>query len=210
MPKKNELIIFVKAPVPGNVKTRLVPPLSYEQAAGLYRTWAKEAFVNANHLDDAKVEIAYASHPKIPVPNWLSEGKTQPDYFMQQGGHLGERLIHAFSRAFSNGMQRVVIIGSDSPGLPCNYLIDAFHHLERSDMVLGQAQDGGYYLVGLSHCSRPELFQDIPWSSSQVFARTIEAAAKTGLSVQLLPEYSDIDTFYDLEQFRAQYERKNS
>lgn len=208
MSKKREIIIFVKAPVPGNVKTRLVPPLSYDQAAELYRAWAKEAFKNAAGLQSAHVEVAYAAHPKIPTPDWLYNGQIPADYFMQSDGSLGERLIHAFTRAFTNGMERVVIIGSDSPGLPFKYFEDAFNHLNSKDIVLGPSQDGGYYLIGLSKSLRPEIFQNISWSTSLVFAQTLNAAAQIGLSTELLPEYFDIDTFHDLEKLRDRYERQ--
>src|SRR3972149_27002 len=103
MSDKSEIVIFVKAPVPGNVKTRLVPPLSYDQAAELYRSWARETFANAIGLQSAHVEVAYAAHPETPTPGWLYGGQSPADYFMQSDGSLGERLIHAFSRAFANG-----------------------------------------------------------------------------------------------------------
>ena len=127
---------------------------------------------------------------------------------MQPDGSLGDRLIHAFSRAFANGMERAVIIGSDSPGLPLNYLEDAFDRLNSADVVLGPSQDGGYYLIGLSKSLHPEIFQNISWSTSLAFAQTLNAAKQIGLSAELLPEYFDIDTFHDLKKLRDRYERQ--
>ena len=208
MCREKEIIIFVKAPVPGNVKTRLVPPLGYNQAAELYRAWAREALVNVKRLEDTRVEVAYAAHPEIPSPDWLSDDKNSPDYFMQSGGNLGEKLTHAFVRAFSAGMRRVVIIGSDSPGLPAGYLMNAFGALERADVVIGPSDDGGYYLIGLRNCLQPDLFRDIPWSSPKVLGRTMDAVSRVGLTVELLPEYFDIDTFDDLEKYQAKFGRE--
>ena len=197
------IIIFVKAPVPGKVKTRLVPALSYENAAELYRAWAREVFLLASRLKDTYVEIAYDRHPQFPTPDWLCNGGKHPDYFLQSHGILGHRLTYAFSRAFTNGARQAMILGSDSPGLPLNYLLKAFDYLKCHDLVLGPSYDGGYYLIGLRGSLRPELFQNISWSSSQVLSQTLNAVNQIGLSHALLPKYFDIDTFQDLALYNA-------
>jgi glycosyltransferase A (GT-A) superfamily protein (DUF2064 family) len=98
-------------------------------------------------------------------------------------------------------MEKVVIIGSDSPGLPSRYLEEALDRLAHADIVLGPSRDGGYYLIGLSKSLRPQIFQNVSWSTNRVLDQTLEAAKNAGSSVELLPEYFDIDTFDDLERF---------
>ena len=194
---KNRLVVFVKAPVPGQVKTRLVPPLTPEGACGLYRSWARDLFRRAGAWGGSSVDIAYAPHASSPSPDWLDGGRPV-SFFPQTGRDLGEKMTHAFRNAFQSGAERVVIVGSDSPGLPVDYLAQAFRFLEEAPLVIGPARDGGYYLVGLRRPC-PELFESIPWSTAEVLPRTLDRAARLGLSVRLLPEYFDVDRPADLE-----------
>jgi rSAM/selenodomain-associated transferase 1 len=193
------LILFVKAPVPGRVKTRLVPPLTALGASQLYRDWSRAILESARRLEDISTEVAYEPHPDIPTPRWLDEGEKPISYFLQEGNYLGERLLNAFRRAFSAGCKRVVIIGSDSPGLPSNYIQEAFESLGSNDCVLGPTQDGGYYLIGLSQKAVPELFQGISWSTQKVFSQTLEKALSLNLRFHVLPGYFDIDRPEDLQ-----------
>lgn len=202
--EKEKLILFVKAPVPGRVKTRLAPTLTYEKAAELYRSWSREIFKRVRDSSFLSIEIAYEPHPDFPTPEWLNGEGDSTDFFLQNGAHLGEKLLNAFGRAFENGTERAVIIGSDSPGLPVDYIKDAFVALEKYDLVLGPTKDGGYYLVGLKNKADPALFKNIAWSSSKVLFQTMEAAKALNFKLRLLPEYFDVDVADDLKYLKVQ------
>lgn len=198
---KHKLIVFVKAPVPGIVKTRLVPPLSHDEAANLYKSWAGDIFQTAKKLERASIQIAYAPHPLFPDPGWIAPGV---NYFLQTGNDLGEKLANAFDHDFKKGTESVVIIGSDSPGLPLNYLQEAFAALNHHDLVLGPTEDGGYYLIGLKNQTRRELFEKISWSTHQVFSQTLTLAQQFKLSIHILPEYFDVDRAEDLKRIKKE------
>jgi rSAM/selenodomain-associated transferase 1 len=194
---KRALIVFVKAPIPGDVKTRLIPYLTSNEAADLYKCFVTDVLKNASCISSlAKLSVAYQAHPKASDLSWLGK-KSAHDLFRQDGRSLGERLTHAFGVAFGRGVKQVVIIGSDSPNLPKAYLEQAFDALNEADVVLGPATDGGYYLVGLSRpCLR--LFEDVTWSSDQVFELASRNAVKSGYTLRILPTHYDIDTIDDL------------
>lgn len=193
----NKIIIFVKAPIAGKVKTRLCPPLSAEQAASLYAAFAKDTLDLARKVPGAQVEIAYQAGGVFQNVNWLASGPSVP-FFAQQGQDLGARLNHAFNHAFLLGAQKVVVLGSDTPYLNPRDVQRAFFLLDHKEVVLGPATDGGYYLIGLNRpCAF--LFDGIPWSSSTVFQETVDRIQKYELPMGLLPTYTDVDTFSDLE-----------
>jgi rSAM/selenodomain-associated transferase 1 len=194
---KRELIVFVKAPLPGDVKTRLIPQFTSIEAADLYRCFVADILSSTAQLGGVcKTMVAYQSHPKAADLSWLG-GKARPDFFRQEGRSLGERLIHAFGTAFGRGARQIVLIGSDSPNLPPQYIEQAFQALSGADVVLGPANGGGYYLVGLS---RPclHLFDDVIWSSDQVFERTCRNATSQGYTLRVLPSHYGVDTMQDL------------
>lgn len=194
---KRNLIMFVKSPIPGDVKTRLIPHLSGSEAADLYKCFVSDTLKCVSKVSlSPKLQVAYQPHSKAANLSWLGL-KRPPDIFKQEGRSLGERLIHAFGQAFGRGSNQVVIIGSDSPHLPADYIDQAFKALEDADVVLGPSKDGGYYLIGLS---RPclKLFDDVSWSTDQVFERTAHNAQQLGYKLRILPSHYDIDTIDDL------------
>ncbi len=193
------LILFAKAPVPGRVKTRLTSVYTKEEAARLYRGWARGIYSSVLELG-VPVQVAYEALPEFPGPEWIGNGE-RLEFFYQSGKSLGERLSHAFSRAFKEGADRVVAIGSDSPGLPVRYLQDAFAALESKESVLGPTPDGGYYLIGMNRFL-PDLFQNISWSTPKVFNETLEIILQKRYSLKLLPEYFDIDVPEDMERLK--------
>jgi len=201
--ENEELIIFVKAPVAGKVKTRLVPPLTYEQACKLYRSWAQDTYETFCLLNDIHLEIAYDAHVDFPTPNWLSRESRDVSFFRQRGKNLSERLIHAFTQAFQNGAERVIIIGSDSPGLPIKYILEAFESLRNNNIVIGPTEDGGFYLIGFKNKVVPEVFINVEWSTSNVFSMTMQNAININLSTHVLPRYFDIDRPEDLLRLGA-------
>src|SRR5438067_564682 len=119
----SKLILFVKAPAAGQVKTRLVPPLTHEQAAQLYRRWAQETYRAALKLKMDAVEVAYQPFPGMESPQWLNEEGSGPvPFFAQSGADLGDRMRNAFESTFKQGFDRVALVGTDSPGLPSSYI----------------------------------------------------------------------------------------
>lgn len=191
----NSLVVFAKAPVPGKVKTRLCPPLSGKQAARLYAAFVADVLAGARASEAAAVSVAYEAHTKHPDLSWIEDA---PPWFRQADGDLGARLIAAFETAFNAESSKVVIIGSDCPDLDPKILGDAFARLDGTDAVLGPAEDGGYYLIGL-RAPMPHLFTKMEWSDSRVLKRTLERLRLRGASFELLPEHADVDTFGDLK-----------
>jgi len=203
---KRALIVFVKAPISGDVKTRLIPYLTGAEAADLYKCFVMDVFRNISKVTKSiQVRVAYQPHSKAADLSWLGL-KNPPELFKQEGRSLGERLIHAFGVAFGRGAQHVVIIGSDSPTLHPEYIDRAFDSLHDADVVLGPAHDGGYYLLGLS---RPclKLFEDVSWSSDQVFERTNQNAQALGYTLRILPSHYDIDTIDDVKTLIGDLEK---
>jgi len=185
----DELIVFVKAPRHGQVKTRLAAGIGAQAACDAYRRLVGAVLKNVEtvkgvHLrfapDDARDEIA----PWLR-PGWLATA--------QGGGDLGERLSRAFEDAFARGAGRVAIIGSDCPDASAADVRAAFRELREHDVVVGPATDGGYWLIAL-RAPQPALFHGIPWSSDQVLAQTLQAAKALRLRIQLLRILTDVDT----------------
>lgn len=192
----NTIIIFIKAPIPGQVKTRLCPPLLVEQAARLYAAFAQDTLKLAERVPGAAVAVAYQPGVGFPGLEWLRSQPPVPQ-FLQRGQDLGERLTNAFERAFAGGAQKAVAIGSDTPQLNPGMIDLAFSNLETAEVTLGPADDGGYYLIGLKK-ARPGLFQAIPWSTDRVLEETLRRAKELGLKAATLPGAADIDTFAEL------------
>lgn len=214
------IVLFAKCPVPGRVKTRLVPPLSPEQAAGLYRSMARRAWRTASAsggrtrawvaLDPCGISAAGTVRAErclahgpcgLPEPNagWLgSPGEPSPPFFLQEGLDLGARLLHAAGFAIARGAGKALLVGSDSPEIRSGHLEKALDLLDSNDVVLGPARDGGYYLIGLKQLHLG-LFRGIPWSTDGVLAKTLERIRDLGLAFALLEELRDVDTPDDLE-----------
>ena len=189
-------LVFVKAPSPGLVKTRLLSALSGEEAAALYRTLVRDTLEALAAVPNLHCVVAYAPDPAFPDLAWLGE------YPMvrQEGGTLGARLQHAFAWAFAQGAARVLAIGSDAPALSPEWLRGACEALARVDVVIGPTRDGGYQLIGLRR-PHPELFTDMPWSTPHLCARTRERAARLGLRAHCLEPVEDVDTPDDLRRY---------
>jgi uncharacterized protein len=189
------LVVMAKAPRVGAVKTRLVPPLSGEQAAALNRCFLQDITrkIAAIHAESAVHGfVAYT-----PVGEESAFDGLLPATFrliLQRGADLTERLIHIAEDLFAAGYSAVCLMNSDTPTLPPSVLNESVAAISSSDerVVLGPAEDGGYYLIGLKRSNR-RLFEDIPWSTGVVLAKTLERAAESGLKVELLPAWYDVD-----------------
>jgi rSAM/selenodomain-associated transferase 1 len=196
LPSGAALILFAKAPVPGQVKTRLCPPLTPDEAAGLHGSFVLDALERSRAvrgLDRFLACAPSADHVFFKI----MEERQGVRLMSQEGGDLGARMTHALKAALALGYRHVVMAGTDLPTLSPAFYTQALDLLARHDVVLGPALDGGYYLVGLNQ-DLSELFAGIPWSTDQVLARTKTKADSLGLKTGLLPACRDVDTIEDL------------
>jgi len=198
---RSAVAIMAKAPQSGQVKTRLCPPLSYREAAELYRCFLLDKIAQVNTVQRAAPVVSYSPDDSRP----LFEDLTPPHFMLipQHGDDLGARLLFTFDRLFRQGFTQVIVIDSDTLTLPTAYLEQALMLIaERvNDVVLGPTEDGGYYLIGLRQSHR-ELFEQMPWSTSQVFPETRRRSEQYGLTVACTEYWYDVDTPEDLSRLR--------
>jgi rSAM/selenodomain-associated transferase 1 len=192
---------MAKAPWPGEVKTRLCPLLSYEEAAQLYRCFLLDKIEQLRSLKAIAPAVAYTPDNAKP----LFEALVPLGFTLipQKGPDLGARLSSTLNQLLELGHPRVMAIDSDTPTLPLAYLEGAFSLLREPeiDVVLGPSEDGGYYLIGLRSL-QPELFEKMPWSTAHVFSETMRRAQAKGLKVACLPTWHDVDTPEDLKRLK--------
>ena len=199
MTAPNRVLLFLKAPRPGTVKTRLAADLGNEAATVLYRRLA-ERQIAAVHATGLPLELHFAPADAEPeLRAWL--GDTAGHFIPQCSGDLGARLANATSRAFADGATRVALIGTDCPALDATRLLSAFATLTDApaDAVFGPARDGGYYLLGLSG-PHLDLFRDIPWSTADTLRVSLARAESATLRTASLPEEDDIDDLTSLRR----------
>lgn len=191
------ILVFSKYPIPGQVKTRMIPAIGPEGAARLHRRLTESVVASAKHSGDT-VTICATSAPLRRFRAWLG-----PDiqYTTQPTGDLGNRMEHAFAAAFRRGAARVIAVGADAPDLTPDILRKAFLALDSSDVVVGPAADGGYYLIGMTRL-RPELFHGLEWGTEKVLSRTRDAIRRLGLKADELPVLQDVDRPEDLARVR--------
>ncbi|MBI3781136.1 MAG: TIGR04282 family arsenosugar biosynthesis glycosyltransferase [candidate division NC10 bacterium] len=199
--RRHAIAVMAKAPRAGEVKTRLVPPLSHEEAAELYRCLLLDKLHQVGDLSEVDPYLAYT--PADARDSILSLAPQGFALIPQAGSDLGDRLHRLSAILLERGHPAAVIIDSDTPTLPTTYLVEANARLqsETTDMVLGPTEDGGYYLIGLKHPCRA-LFDGIPWSSPAVFNETLQRASAQRLRVSTLPPWFDVDTPDDLVRLR--------
>ena len=194
---KTALIIFAKHPVPGSVKTRLIPSFSPEEAAAFYRSMLLDTLAKTKELSGTARFLFYVDEPG--AGQFFRDVAAGMSRLPQRGSNLGERMQDAFRQVFSEGYHSVVIIGTDSPDLPLNRIILAYERLANgeTDLVFGPSEDGGYYLLGMKML-HPAIFSGVHWSSSKVFSESLRKAEEERLLVALLPEWHDVDQPEDL------------
>jgi rSAM/selenodomain-associated transferase 1 len=184
--------LFARVPVPGKVKTRLIPVLGEEGACRLYSRLLERALAMLGNFSvcatclwiDQAATGSFAAGYKGPV-------------YVQQGHDLGARLEFAAARMLET-FKGVIFIGTDCPALDAGYLTSALGLLQAgNDVVLGPARDGGYVLIG-TRCCDPVLFRNIEWGTGKVLAQTLSAAEQAGLAVGMLPVLADVDRPEDL------------
>ena len=200
------LIIFAKEPKWGRVKTRLKTVLSEQQCVNLYKAFLRDTYSLSDSLTPLSKILAYDSLKE--EPQYLKKIFRKYYFYKQEGNDLGTRMHNAFLWGKRSGAKRMVIIGSDSPTLPVQYIQQAFKSLTAHDVVLGPSRDGGYYLIGLI---RPDvdLFKDVAWSLDQVFKKTVENAQKLKMRVHILKEWHDVDDAESLKYLQKKLSRMN-
>ena len=193
------VMLFVKAPRPGRVKTRLTGALDPYRVCRLYQCFVEDLFCR---LQSAGHPLQIHYHPAFArrsMEAWLGRGHHfQP----QAGAHLGRRMANAFDLLFNAGWQRGVLVGGDLPDLPGEFIHEAFTALKTRDAVIGPAQDGGYYLIGFNAPGyEAGVFQGISWGTPAVFGQSLGRLRDAGRRVHLLPAWRDIDDEQDLQDF---------
>ena len=196
----HELGVFARYWSPGKVKTRLARTIGDEAAAEIYRASLAVTLDRFSAAGDVRT-VAFtplerqAEMQAFAGTCWIARP--------QASGDLGQRIEHYFSEAFARGATRIVLIGSDSPTLPIAFVYDAWRQLADAPVVLGPAQDGGYYLVGLSQ-PLPALFADIAWSTPLVWSQTVARLQQLSVSWTKLPPWHDFDDQSDLRRLRTE------
>ncbi|HVN95777.1 MAG TPA: TIGR04282 family arsenosugar biosynthesis glycosyltransferase [Syntrophorhabdaceae bacterium] len=196
---KRCVIVFVKAPKEGMVKSRLAAFLGEKTARALYRCFVEDIIATLNR--GAHPVIIYFSPARAlaEIKSWLGVKRR---YVPQTGDDLGQRMRNAFLEMFSTGIDSVILVGSDIPDITKELLEEAFDSLDDHDVVIGPAHDGGYYLIGFNRgFFLPDVFEEIEWSTPHVFAETTRRLIKRGLRVRVLDRKRDIDTVDDLAAY---------
>ncbi len=196
------LVIFAKAPIPGEVKTRLCPPLTPDEAATLHGSFVLD-MLERSKLAVAKLQLPFhrylACAPSSELVFFkIMEERQGVSLLDQVGEDLGQRMHRTFVDLFAKDYTQVILVGTDVPTLPLSVYQEALAILGRSDVVLGPALDGGYYLIGLTKQAE-ELLTGVPWSTDHVLAVTQQKAKALGLSVGLTTAWRDVDTMTDLQ-----------
>ena len=196
----NALLIMAKRPTPGKTKTRLVPPLSPDQAAALYDCLLRDTLDLVRQVPDAQPVMAYSPSG---AGDYFASLAPDLEHIPQQGPDLGARLDNALTHYLNLGYQGVVAMNSDGPSLPLAHLTIAFEKLSGdSDVVLGPSDDGGYYLIGLNRPA-PRLLREVRMSTPHVTIDTLTVAVEEGLRVALLPQWYDVDDATSLARLAA-------
>lgn len=189
------LILFIKAPILGNCKTRIANEIGEEVALDIYTDLIEHTLSSAADLSIRKIVFIDQPHPI--TTSFKEKGF---EVKIQEGEDLGLRMFNAFQSTFNEGADYVTIIGSDCPELVKEDIEKAFSKLHHNDAIIGPAKDGGYYLLGLKKII-PSLFKDIPWSTAEVLNTSISRLKREHKSFYLLSEKTDIDQVEDLAQF---------
>ena len=189
---KNALIIFVRNPELGKVKTRLAAQVGNQKALEVYLKLLQHTKEVALHADCDK--FIFATEPL--------KDETWKDFITayQVEGDLGKKMCNAFDLLFKKGFERVVIIGSDCPGLSSKHINNAFAELNNVDVVIGPAKDGGYYLLGMKKL-HSAIFNGKNWSTNSVYKETIKSFGELQLTFSQLEMLTDVDEVQDLPEY---------
>lgn len=195
--KNRCVLLFLKSPEIGRVKTRLSKHLNPRTVVDLYRCFVSDILSTLEKTGHPIILCHDPPNDPEAIRRWL--GSRHP-LMPQHTGDLGERMADAFRNGFSRGFDQAVLIGTDIPDLPSAFVREAFSELTEHPVVIGPAEDGGYYLIGFrSDSFTPEVFKGIHWSTSSVLLQTRRILKTLGHKYHLLPNWKDIDTALDLK-----------
>ena len=198
----NGLAVLAKAPIPGTVKTRLVPPLTFEQAAELAKALLTDQLEHLSELRGAELYLAFSPGDASTMMARLAPAGFH--LFVQQGEDLGARMENCLEELRRRGHRNLVMIGSDLPPVPLICFERTFEFLagEQHRVALGPSRDGGYYLVGMNRAT-PEIFSNMTWSDNRVLAETMQRLHRLRIECSLLPQWFDVDGPADLAALRT-------
>jgi rSAM/selenodomain-associated transferase 1 len=199
-PFQTQLGVFAKYWEPGQVKTRLARDTNHEFAASVYRQFIQATLETATGIAERSVLAFTPTDQYTEFAQCLPAGWTM---VAQTTGDLGERMHAYFVDAHAHQIEKIVLIGSDSPHVPAALLRQAFEQLDEHQCVIGPARDGGYYLIGARNIV-PPVFDDIDWSTNRVLQQTVTKLKEADISYSLLPPSFDIDTIDDFRELQQQ------
>lgn len=215
----NCLLVFLKYPEVGAVKTRLAREIGHEKAARLYRLFVEATLRRMLDRNGHYGQLLFYTPAEkgSEIKSWIGGNKCGVTAPLQPqiGPDLGERMLNALKTAYSNGVKNAVIIGTDSPTLAKEAINEAFFLLKDNNVVIGPTVDGGYYLVGISLPASRGLFSGIDWGSDRVFEQTMKRVREENVSYALLPLHYDVDNPVDLRTLKQEifrmddYKRSN-
>ncbi|MEO8583758.1 MAG: TIGR04282 family arsenosugar biosynthesis glycosyltransferase [Flavitalea sp.] len=192
MNNHSAIIIFVRHPELGKVKTRLAATIGNEKALEVYNILLKHTFDVVQNIR-VPVYVFYAD--RLPLADiWKGDNILKRN---QKGNNLGERMHNAFKEVFELGHSKAVIIGSDCYELSSKILTESLEHLDETNLVIGPARDGGYYLLGMN-APLKNVFEIIEWSTPAVFSSTIKIIRENKWTITELPVLTDVDTESDI------------
>ncbi len=195
---KRCLIMMAKYPEPGQVKTRLAAEIGAGHAAELSKRFILDLLQTLSSRD---WEIQMALYPWERKAEMSAVVGEKYVLVSQQGRDLGERMGHVFIQLFAEAFQEIIMIGTDAPDLPAEFVVEAFSALADHDAVLGPACDGGYYLIGFRRgVFSPQLLDGLPWSTPEIFVQQLKRLREQNLQVYILPPWQDVDTLADLKK----------
>jgi len=195
---KPAIVLFARAPIPGQVKTRLVGRWTPEQVSDLYRAFVLDIWEMLGAFTPASELFLYAD---ADCAEWRALAGAQAR--LQRGADLGQRMLHCFEQMHGAGFSPLLIAGSDSPALSASLLAPWTDLLAQFPALLGPAEDGGYYAIGCRD-PHPRMFEGVEWSSSRTLAQTAAALQRCGLPPAYLPSHFDVDTPEDLTRLSGE------
>lgn len=194
------VIIMLRVPEKGTVKTRISRDLSVDKVLELYKNFVKDVLTSVKKTALHTLVFFYPDKRKDLLKKWLG---LNFKYFPQKGENLGDRMQNAFLKAFSLGFDQATLIGTDCPELSDEIIIDSFKGIDEKGAVIGPAKDGGYYLIGFKkNLFDKIIFTDIPWGSGDVFRLTMDKFQKMNWPPFILPELQDMDTIDELKAYK--------
>jgi uncharacterized protein len=197
------MILMAKQPQPGKTKTRLSPPLTPQEAALLYEALLKDSLDLVSRI--ANTDLAVAVSPPGSLPYFREISPPGALLIPIEGENVGVCLERSFQALFEIGYRKGFAIHTDGPSIPAVYLEEANQALDKVDLVIGPGEDGGYYLIGMKQ-PRPELFQNISWSTGDVLTQSLAKARFLNLTVHLTPVWYDVDFLPDLLRLHEELE----